>query len=116
MDWRDVDLLAARPVGEREVWAGYDPQESEDGDNAALVIALPPDEPAGKFRLIERHQLRGADFQAQAEFIVKVLARYRCTCLGIDANGVGAAVGSCCATVCAVSSESTIRSRPGPRW
>ncbi len=92
VDWRDVDLLAARPVGEREVWAGYDPQESEDGDNAALVIALPPEGPTGKFRLIERHQLRGADFQAQAEFIVKVLARYRCTYLGIDANGVGAAV------------------------
>jgi hypothetical protein len=33
---------AARPYGARAVWAGYDPQESETGDNAALVIAAPP--------------------------------------------------------------------------
>jgi uncharacterized protein YjcR len=92
VDWTDLDLGGKRPAGSREVWAGYDPQESEDGDNAALVIALPPGGPDGKFRLLERHQLRGADFQSQAEFIVATLARYNCTYLGIDANGVGAAV------------------------
>lgn len=92
VDWTDVNLLAPRPVGTRAVWAGYDPQESENGDNAALVIALPPDGPAGKFRLLEKYQLRGLDFQAQAEFIQAKLARYNCTYLGIDATGVGAAV------------------------
>jgi hypothetical protein len=92
VDWRDVDLLAPRPVGNREVWAGYDPQESEDGDNAALVIALPPQGPNGKFRLLERWPLRGLDFQAQAEFVLKRLERYNCTYLGVDATGVGAAV------------------------
>ena len=91
VDWTDIDLLAKRPVGNREVWAGYDPQESEDGDNAALVIALPPSGPSGKFRLLERHQLRG-DFQAQVEFIRGILTRYNCSYLGVDANGVGAAV------------------------
>lgn len=80
------------PVGRREVWAGYDPQESEDGDNAALVIALPPLGPGGKFRLLERHQFRGLDFEAQADAIKGLLARYNCTYLGIDANGVGAGV------------------------
>jgi uncharacterized protein YjcR len=95
VDWRDVDLLAPKPVGNRPVWAGYDPQESEDGDNAALVIALPPEGPSGKFRLIERHQLRGLDFQAQAEFIVARLTRYNCTYLGVDAGGVGAGVYQC---------------------
>lgn len=90
--WTDINLFAESPVGSREVWAGYDPQESEDGDNAALVIALPPTGPNGKFRLIERHQLRGVDFEGQADFIIGVLARYNCTYLGIDANGVGAAV------------------------
>lgn len=92
VDWRDVDLLAKRPVGNAEVWAGYDPQESEVGDNAALVIAIPPSGPGGKFRLIERHQLRGADFEDQAAFIVQRLSRYNCTYLGVDASGVGAAV------------------------
>lgn len=91
-EWPDFNPIAARPLGNREVWAGYDPQESEDGDNAALVIALPPDGPSGKFRLLERHQLRGVDFEAQADFILGVLKRYNCTYLGIDANGVGAGV------------------------
>ncbi|HET9510014.1 MAG TPA: terminase family protein [Sphingomonas sp.] len=91
VEWKDVDMLAARPVGDREVWAGYDPQESEDGDNAALVIALPPTGPGGKFRLLERHQIKG-DFQTQAEFVRARLARYNCTYLGIDKKGVGAAV------------------------
>jgi hypothetical protein len=91
VDWIDVDLLAARPVGMREVWAGYDPQESEDGDNAALVIALPPLVPGGKFRLLERHQIKG-DFQTQADFVMARLARYNCTYLGIDKKGIGAAV------------------------
>lgn len=91
VDWDWFNPLAARPAGDRAVWAGYDPQESADGDNAALIIALPPSGPNGKFRLLERHQLRG-DFQEQAEFILARLSRYNCTYLGIDANGVGAAV------------------------
>ncbi len=89
--WADFHPLLKRPIGNREVWAGYDPQESEDGDNAALVIALPPDGPGGRFRLLERHQIRG-DFESQKDFILAQLARYNCTYLGIDANGVGAAV------------------------
>lgn len=92
VDWTDVDLYDDRPVGNRAVWAGYDPQESEDGDNAALVIALPPEGPNGKFRLLEKHQIRGADFEAQADFIIATLKRYRCTYIGVDAGGVGAAV------------------------
>lgn len=90
-DWTFFNPLADRPVGNQEVWAGYDPQESEDGDNAALVIGLPPAGPGGKFRLLEKHQIKG-DFQTQAEFILARLARYNCSYLGIDANGVGAAV------------------------
>jgi uncharacterized protein YjcR len=91
VDWPWFNVLAARPIGDQAVWAGYDPQESEDGDNAALVIALPPKGPNGKFRLLERHQIKG-DFQAQAEFVTARLARYNCTYLGIDKKGVGAAV------------------------
>jgi uncharacterized protein YjcR len=92
VEWVDFNPIAKRPVGGREVWAGYDPQESEDGDNAALVIALPPDGPGGKFRLLERHQFRGLDFEAQATLILSLLARYNCTYLGVDANGAGVGV------------------------
>ena len=92
VEWLDFNPEAARPYGDRAVWAGYDPQESEDGDNAALVIAAPPLAEGGTFRILERHQLRGLDFEQQAEFIKAVLSRYTCTYLGIDAKGVGAGV------------------------
>jgi hypothetical protein len=92
VEWEDFDPEAARPYGSRAVWAGYDPQNSETGDNAALVIAAPPAFPGGPFRILERHQLRGLDFEQQAEFIKGMLSRYNCTYLGIDATGVGAGV------------------------
>ena len=92
VDWTDFNIEAARPYGNRAVWAGYDPQESENGDNAALVIAAPPLVEGGAFRILERHQLRGLDFEQQAEFIKAVLSRYTCTYLGVDAKGVGAGV------------------------
>ncbi|MFC0206443.1 terminase large subunit domain-containing protein [Novosphingobium soli] len=92
VEWADFNIEAARPYGNRSVWAGYDPQSSENGDNAALVIAAPPLVEGGQFRILERHQLRGLDFQQQAEFIIAVLSRYNCTYLGVDAQGVGAGV------------------------
>ncbi|WP_079731753.1 terminase large subunit domain-containing protein [Novosphingobium mathurense] len=92
VDWTDFNIEAERPYGNRSIWAGYDPQESENGDNAALVIAAPPLVEGGQFRVLERHQLRGLDFEQQAEFIKAILSRYTCTYLGIDAKGVGAGV------------------------
>jgi uncharacterized protein YjcR len=92
VDWLDFEPLSRRPFGSRGVWAGYDPQQSADGDNAALIIAAPPAAIGGKFRLLEKHQLRGLDFDQQAIFIRSILAKYNCTYFGIDATGVGAAV------------------------
>jgi len=92
VEWTDFVPESARPYGERPVWAGYDPQNSEEGDNAALVIVAPPLEQGGTFRILERHQLRGLDFEQQADFIKAILSRYNCTYLGIDATGVGAGV------------------------
>lgn len=89
--WTWFKPLTARPAGNRAVWAGYDPQESEDGDNAALVIALPPEGPGDKFRLIAKWQLRG-DFEEQNAFIKSVFACYHVTYFGFDATGVGAGV------------------------
>lgn len=83
--------LTARPAGQLTVWAGYDPQEAADGDNAALVIALPPSGPNDKFRLLEKWQLRG-DFAEQDAFIKSVFAKYNVTYFGLDATGVGAGV------------------------
>ncbi len=91
-EWTDYNPDAERPFGTGIVWASYDPQNSVDGDNAALVIAAPPAEQGAPFRLLEKHQLRGLDFEEQATFIKGVLSRYFCTFLAIDATGVGAGV------------------------
>jgi uncharacterized protein YjcR len=92
VEWTDFNPEAVRPYGERPVWAGYDPQNSENGDNASLAIFAPPLVEGGTFRLLERHPLRGLDFDQQATFVQAMLRRYNCTFLGIDASGVGAGV------------------------
>ena len=61
--WADVKPLGMRPFGWRPVWVGYDP--SHTGDSAGLVVLAPPAEPGGKFRVLERHQFRGLDFEAR---------------------------------------------------
>lgn len=91
VEWaEDYKPFAARPFGDRQVWIGYDPAES--GDSAGLVVVAPPLVPGGKFRVLERHQFRGMDFAAQAEFIRQVTQRYWVTYIGIDATGMGSGV------------------------
>lgn len=92
VEWNDVNPESPRPYGDNPVWAGYDPQESEDGDNAALVIAAPPKEVGGHFRILERYQLKGYEYLDQAKFIREILNRYNYKYLGIDNTGVGSAV------------------------
>jgi uncharacterized protein YjcR len=92
VEWKGFEPLGPRPVGNLAVWAGYDPQESEEGDNAALTIGLPPQQPGGEFRILERHQLRGLDFEAQSQFCRAVFTKYNVTYFGVDASGVGAGV------------------------
>lgn len=88
--WEDFKPFALRPFGSREVWLGYDPALS--GDSAGLVVVAPPAVPGGKFRVLEKHQFRGMDFQSQADRIRKICGQYRVTYIGIDASGVGAGV------------------------
>jgi uncharacterized protein YjcR len=91
--WKaDFDPFAFRPFGNKRVWIGYDPAESAAGDDAAMVIIAPPDEPGGKFRVLEKHRLKGKDFTAQAAAILAQLDRYNVEFVGIDTTGVGAAV------------------------
>lgn len=91
MEWADdYKPFAARPLGDRQVWLGYDPAAT--GDSAGLVVLAPPLVPGGKFRILERHQFRGMDFAAQAEFIRQVTQRYWVTYIGIDVTGMGTGV------------------------
>lgn len=88
--WDDVKPFAMRPYGFLPVWVGYDP--SDTGDSAGLVVLAPPLKPGGKFRVLERHQFKGADFEAQAEAIRKVTQRFNVAYIGIDTTGMGRAV------------------------
>ncbi len=86
----DYKPLHMRPYGNKPVWVGYDPALT--GDNSGLIVIAPPDVPRGKFRVLERHQLKGNDFASQAEFIRQITLRYNVTYIGIDTTGMGTGV------------------------
>lgn len=88
--WEDVKPFSMRPFGYRPVWVGYDP--SHTGDTAGCVVLAPPSTPGGKFRVLEKHQWRGQDFEAQAAAIKKITERYNVTFIGIDSTGLGQGV------------------------
>jgi len=91
VEWaEDYKPFAQRPFADRAVWVGYDPAET--GDSAGLIVVAPPMVPGGKFRVLERHQFRGMDYEAQAETIRQVTMRYWVTYIGIDVTGMGSGV------------------------
>ncbi|MBO2695798.1 terminase large subunit domain-containing protein [Shewanella algae] len=88
--WTDVKAGELRPLGNREVWLGYDPSRTR--DNACLVVVVPPISDGEKFRVIERHYWKGVNFQYHVEQIQAMFRRYNVTWLGIDTTGLGAGV------------------------
>lgn len=88
--WADFKVFYGRPFGDRDVWIGYDPSLS--GDSAGLVVVAPPMAPGGKFRILERHQYKGMDFQGQADKIKEMTERYHVAYIGIDTTGIGQGV------------------------
>ncbi|MGM0985443.1 MAG: terminase large subunit domain-containing protein [Pseudomonadota bacterium] len=91
--WDDYRPFAPRPVGERGVWLGYDPTGTgEDGDGAGLVVVLPSRSAEEPHRILERHRLKGQDYEAQAAFIRSFEAYYQIDHIGIDISGLGEAV------------------------
>ena len=92
-EWDDYRPFAPRPAGDRGVWIGYDPTGTgEDGDGAGLVVVLPARTRDEKHRLLERHRLKGEDYEAQADFIKGFREKYRIEHIGIDVSGLGEAV------------------------
>ena len=88
--WSDFKPFTLRPYGSKPVWIGYDP--SHTGDSAGLVVLAPPDKPGGKFRVLERMQFKGADFEGQAEVIRKMTEKYNVVHICIDSTGLGQGV------------------------
>lgn len=90
MVWEDFKPFALRPLGYREVWIGYDP--SHTGDNCGCIVLAPPMVPGGKFRIVEKHQWKGMDFEAQASRIELITQSYNVTYIGVDVTGIGQGV------------------------
>lgn len=89
--WKDFDAFALRPFGDGEVAIGYDPQESAQGDDAALVVIALPTAKGGKFRVLEKRRLRG-DYDVQAKAIFDAMDKYNVVDIAIDKTGAGAGV------------------------
>lgn len=91
--WRDLKPYAPKPLGEKEIWLGYDPDGGgEDSDGAGLVAISPGKSIGSKHRIIEATRLRGQDYEQQAETILKWCQRYNVSYIGIDTTGLGDAV------------------------
>ncbi|MDQ8022172.1 MAG: terminase ATPase subunit family protein [Moraxellaceae bacterium] len=88
--WDDFRPFHARPFGNREVWIGYDPARS--GDSAGLIVLAPPAVPGGKFRVLDRIQFSGMNFEEQAERIRILTTVYNVGHIGIDTTGMGSGV------------------------
>ncbi|TCW80998.1 terminase [Burkholderia sp. SRS-46] len=90
-EWADdFSPLLLRPFGYREVWVGYDPALT--GDSAGLVVVAPPRVEGGPFRVLERHQFRGNNFEEQAAAIEQITQRYSVGYIAIDTTGMGQGV------------------------
>lgn len=85
--WDDFSPFAARPLGDKPVWVGYDPSRTR--DNASLVVIAPPMVAGGKFRIIERHSWNNMDFDSQAKKIHALTKAYNVQHLAIDVSGIG---------------------------
>lgn len=90
VDWDDFKPFAPRPFEWKPVWIGYDP--SHTGDSAGLVVIAPPDKSGGDFRILDRVQFKGLDFEHQADAIRKLTQIYNVTYIGIDVTGIGQGV------------------------
>ena len=85
--WEDYKPMTRRPLGNQEVWIGYDPSRS--GDDASLAVIAPPSVPGGKFRVVESMSFNDMDFDRQARKIKACMKSYNVTKIAIDQSGIG---------------------------
>lgn len=88
--WGDYDPTAARPFGDREVWAGFDPART--GDNSTFVLVAPPLYAVERFRILAIYHWQGLSFSHQAKQIKDLMQRFNITHIGIDITGIGRGV------------------------
>ncbi|NDL64823.1 terminase large subunit domain-containing protein [Acerihabitans arboris] len=88
--WQDFKASDRRPFGEREVWGGFDPART--GDTSTFVVVAPPTLEGERFRVLETYRWNGMNFKYQADQIIKIMAKYRMTYVGVDVTGIGRGV------------------------
>ncbi|MGH1374411.1 MAG: terminase large subunit domain-containing protein [Cellvibrionaceae bacterium] len=87
--WVDFQLRKKRPYGEHPVWIGYDPARV--GDRSTVVVIAPPLEDGGKFKVLEKIDLKGT-FKYQASTIKRLTEKYNVQFIGVDCTGPGLGV------------------------
>ena len=91
--WEDFRAEAPRPIGNAQVSIGYDPSKGTGGgDPSGLTVNALPTSAYDAFRVLEKHQLAGQDFDGQAGFIRSLCNRYNVVDIGIDTTGIGTGV------------------------
>ena len=87
--WFDFKTGQPRPFGNNPVWLGYDPARI--GDRSTVVALAPPLTPGGKFRVLEKVNLKGS-FKYQASRIKELTEKYNVQFIGVDCTGPGLGV------------------------
>jgi len=87
--WVDFKARQKRPFGNNPVWIGYDPARV--GDRSTVVVVAPPLEDGGKFKVLEKIDLKGT-FRYQASKIKKLTEKYNVQFIGVDCTGPGLGV------------------------
>jgi hypothetical protein len=91
--WDDVRPHAPRPLGDAPVSIGFDPSKgTRGGDPSGCTVNALPTPQRDLFRVIEKHQWPGQDFDAQAGNIKRLCDVYNVADIAIDTTGMGTGV------------------------
>jgi uncharacterized protein YjcR len=91
--WDDVRPFAPRPLGDAPVSIGFDPSKgTSGGDPSGCTVNALPTSQRDLFRVVEKHQWPGQDFDAQAGNIKRLCDTYHVTDIAIDTTGMGTGV------------------------
>jgi Uncharacterized conserved protein len=91
--WDDVRFEAPRIVGDAPVGIGFDPSKgTSGGDPSGCAVTALPQPAQDKFRVLEKYQWPGQDFDAQARSIKGLTERFNVADIAIDVTGMGIGV------------------------
>jgi hypothetical protein len=91
--WDDVRFEAPRIIGDAPVGIGFDPSKgSSGGDPSGCTVTALPTAQRDLFRILEKFQWPGQDFDAQARSIKGLTERYNVADIAIDVTGMGIGV------------------------